>query len=150
MLEKDLVDLFEKICNQCKKFEFIHKESSPNPTNPHMDIEFIYDGMYIRAEAKHVNDDSRRQSQSALSLFGSILKGRNLSIADPMKSKNKEIVYALLLYDDNADKYKANYQQIHQQDWKKFGRAFEIHYVFLTSNTEIKVIEWNDFISVGV
>jgi hypothetical protein len=150
MLEKDVVALFEKICNQDKKFEFIHKENSPNPADPHMDIEFIYDGMYIRAEAKHVNEDPRRQSQSALSLFGSILKGRHLSIADPNKSKNKEVVYALVLYDENSNKYKANYQKIDQKDWKKFGKEFEVYYIFLISNTEIKVVEWDKFISVGV
>lgn len=146
MKEKDLVNQFEALSELADEYEFLHKETAPNPAVSHMDIEFIYDNKYVRAEAKH-SEDYRNQSQSALSVFGSILKGRNLPLAKPQKVEGREIVYALVLHQSLVNVYKGTFSKISESDWKTFGEQYELEYVFVVSDEELNVCSWNAFYS---
>ena len=145
MSENKLVSQFKKLCKKNINYDFIHMETLPNPPKQHMDVEFIYMNEYIRAEAKYVKNDANWKSQSALNIFGSILKGRNLPYANLKKQKGKEVKYALLLYYENTSDYKKIFQNISNEDWKQFGVNFEVSYVFIVSDKSIKVNKWNHF-----
>lgn len=142
MLEKDLVNQFQALCGVTEGYRFLHKETFPNPRVAHMDIEFIYDNKYVRAEAKHV-EDVRNQSQSALSIFGSILKGRNLPHVDPLESQGREVVYGLVLHISLLSVYRNVFKKISEQDWMEFGRRFDVDYIFVVSDKGLSVSSWD-------
>jgi len=142
--ENELTAKFEKICKNDKRFEFLHRETKQNPPNPHMDLEFIYYNVYVRAEAKYTVD-SRNKSQNALSAFGSIIKGRSLSLADIKKSKEREVIYALTIDKETVSDYKNRYKKLLLKDWVQFGCLFDVMYVFIVSNDEINIVSWTNF-----
>lgn len=147
MKEKDLVNSFEEACHQDSRFTFLHKETAPNPPTPHMDTEFIFNGCYIRAEVKYVHNDVRRLSQSALSLFGAILKGRKLTLASPNDAAGKQISYALVLHHSNEQKYRKIYANIDKSDWVKFGTSYKVKNIFIVNhNGGILVKKWSTFL----
>lgn len=145
MNEKGLVELFKKNSDNSKIFELLHTEKAPNPKIQHMDVEFLYNDFYIRGEAKYT-DDTRQKSQSAIKVFGAILKGRNMPLANPKKSEDKEIKYALIFHKNHREQYRKRFLEISLIDLLLFGRNFELNFVFLVSDSKIEVEKWSDFL----
>ncbi len=141
MTEKELVNLFVKQ-SENYSIKVLHIETSPQ--SKHMDCEFIFNGEYVRAEAKVFND-SRNSSQNFIKIFGGILKGRSLPIYD---TTNKlPIVYAVLIDDKQYEMFtNRTSKNIDKDDWLIFGNEFEVKYIF-TVNEKTGVIsyaKWKD------
>jgi hypothetical protein len=146
MKEAELVDLFISKMNLSNEYEYLHHETAPNPSNPHMDIEFLYKKEYIRAEAK-CNNDIRKISGSSLEIFGSILKGRNLEIANPNKRATaSNLTYAVVLYEGYESDYLIRLRNIDLADWNLFGTSYNVKYVFIVGANNIEVKNWNNYI----
>lgn len=136
-----MTQLFVDLATIDSNFDIIH-HGKPNQSD-HMDLEFYYKREYIRAEAK-CRDDNRNNSQNALSLFGSLMKGFNLAFAD-QNASNTTVKYAAMLYRPYLNKYKDIFKTIEISDWNLFGNTFNVKYIFIISHTDIQVVDWEDF-----
>lgn len=147
MLEWKFTYEFEKLCKRQLngKINFVHREYATNPKNPHMDIEISTDAEYIRLEAKVLTGDIRSQSQRALSLFGSLLKGRKLP---PAQDMNLPIIYGVLIPAENVADFKKIWSKsITVEDWNNFGEIFTVRYVVTASDQgKISFIDWTNFL----
>lgn len=141
MSEKELVNLFVK---QSKNFSIKVLHFETNSKSKHMDCEFIYEGLYVRAEAKVFND-TRNSSQNFIKIFGGILKGRSLPIYD---TTNKlPVVYAVLIDDTQFEMFtNRTSTSITSNDWLDFGNMYDAKYIFTVNEKtgDIQYANWND------
>ncbi|MFI2131875.1 hypothetical protein ACH434_17690 [Lysinibacillus fusiformis] len=141
MTEKELVNLFVKQ-SENYSIKVLHIETSPH--SKHMDCEFIYEGQYVRAEAKVFND-TRNSSQNFIKIFGGILKGRSLPIYD---TTNKlPVVYAVLIDDKQYEMFtNRTSTSITPKDWLDFGNTYDAKYIFTVNEKtgDIQYANWDE------
>jgi hypothetical protein len=100
-----------------------------------MDVELILDNVeYVRLEAK-VGSDVRQRSQQALRIFGSILKGRSLQVAQPSPLP---VLYGVVIPDSEAEKFRQIWSRINLCDWNDFGNRYDVKYVIHVGETMIR------------
>lgn len=141
MSEQELVESFLTNSTNYDDFNVLHIER--NSKSKHMDCEFTFNGEYIREEAKVFND-SRNNSQKFLSIFGGILKGRNLPLFDT--NNTFPIVYAVLINEAQYEKFSdQKSKDIANDDWLEFGKDYEVKYIFTLDRSTgvISYIEWD-------
>lgn len=104
--EYEFTKHFESLCKQKNynvTYNFIHRESCSKPRVQHMDVELVYGSIeYLRLEAK-IYSGSRSRSTTALGVFGSIIKGRNL----PLKNSSLyfPLSYGVLIPDEDTKEF---------------------------------------------
>jgi len=139
--EMKLVNSFEKYCNQNNDFTFIHKETGKQAN--HMDVECTYNNEYIRLEAKAKTSNFY---QAVLLIFGDILKGRELSLAN--NNYNYKVSYGILIPEANEIDFKKQWENISKKDWKSFGEKYNVCYVIVcdVNKSDVNIYDWKNYI----
>jgi len=139
---------FSDACSEiqfCQKYKVVHREFSSKPKEQRMDIELIYNSSeYLRLEAKIFHGDSRRRSTTALGVFGSLLKGKALPTFD--NADKFDVVYGVLIPENEVSDFKAVWSTIDVSDWNKFGGSYKVKYILqMDESGEIKYFPWENY-----
>lgn len=139
--EINFVKLFAQFCEKKSHFNSIHIET--NSRSKHMDCELEYKEKYIRLEAKVFND-SRNKSQTALKIFGGIMKGRSLETAIDSKFPTS---YGILIRKSEESEALKRFKAITTEDWNQFGKCFDAKYIFVFDEKKkiLRISKWQNY-----
>lgn len=138
--EAELVELFQKLCELDSKYHFIHKETGKNSV--HMDVEVIFEQKeYLRLEAKA---NTSNFSQAVLLIFGNIIKGRSLPLAE--RTNSLPVSYGVLIKGTDEYDFQFQWNKINVEDWNKFGEDFGAKYICLVNDDSIELKNWKDYV----
>ena len=147
MTEKELLEKFKEILTTQHKLPESSLILSPGNKSKEMDFVIVNEvtNTAICLEAKVFND-TRSNSNSFLSLFGKIIKGRYLCENSSIKSiKFKE--YGYLFSETNADIIRSYFSIISLVDWQVFCEHFDLKRIYIVNDSDYKLFTWEEFYS---
>ena len=148
MTEKELLEKFKSIL--LKKHNLSEDSLILSPGNKSKEMDFVIineiANSAICLEAKIFND-SRSNSNSFLSLFGKIIKGRYLCENSSTIKNIKFKEYGFLFSGTNANIIKAYFSIVAFDDWQLFCESFNLKRIYIVSNSDYELFTWKEFYS---